>query len=105
MMSELVFMAALGTPRWPSYVIHGGFQAGDLLSTEIGLRAGAHEGNPLPMMQTRGGRIAIKSAVSVGVAELDYRLMLKKQKKAAWALRILDAGLSTFAIIHNAGHR
>jgi hypothetical protein len=83
---------------------YGGLHAGDHFATEAGIAAGAREVNPL--MQDKGGRLAVKAAGTMVLVAADRHLSTQQKKgrkgaKAAkWGLRVA-AGVAYGCVIAN----
>ncbi len=75
-----------------------GAKTGDLLTTELALRNGAHESNPL--MKNQATRIGVGVGTCVVAGEVDHRL--RKHTKTRWIYRALGVGLMGYAIQRNA---
>jgi hypothetical protein len=78
-------------------LFYGSLAAGDLYSTHQAEGRGAHEANPI--MRGQGTRYALKAAQVAGFSILDHKL--KHRKKLRWGVRIVYAGITGGAIIHN----
>jgi hypothetical protein len=72
----------------------------DLITTEMALRNGAYESNPLMRNQTV--RIGSGVGICLAAGEVDHRLA--KHKKLRWVIRGLGIGLMGYAAARNAGN-
>lgn len=84
-------------------LFYGSLGAGDLVSTEMGLRSGGvHETNPLG--HSLGGRIALKTVGATAFTIADVKLQKTKGRDAKiilWFFRVAYGGVHVWAIQRN----
>ncbi len=87
--------------RTEAYAWNCGFKVADLASTQHALARNPYsrEANPLPGMQSVGGRVGWGVGACAVASEADYRL--RNHKKSKWALRVLVAGMWGYATVNN----
>jgi len=76
-------------------LLYTSLHAGDLVTTEIGLKAGLREGNPFG--QDRGSRLALHA----GSLGLEIWADSKLKGKWKWVFRGAMTGIHGYAIAHN----
>lgn len=81
--------------------VMAGASAADLATTEMALRRpGLVEANPF--LRSTGGRLAIKTAATVGVLSVHRELKRRKKHKAAKILGIAAIAVWSGAAVNNA---
>ena len=80
--------------------VYSSCAAVDLASTEYALQHGWEEKNPLGLMHSTGGRLAVKSVQVAALTVIDREVAKRSRKTARW-IRVAAVAIHLAVAAHN----